>query len=140
MIFPHLTRLGLLSALLAASASAAESTTFRWRIEAGPSIWLKSRVAYGATTGSADPATTPRTDRFYDDGFNRVDASGNTGDGGAGPLPSRTGFFGFSNDSQVDLRAGTLSLHKVGLGEGIYRDAGDVARRPSWNRSEEHTS
>ena len=38
MIFPHLTRLGLLSALLAASGSAAESTTFRWRIEAGARI------------------------------------------------------------------------------------------------------
>jgi hypothetical protein len=127
-------RVWLLLALLPGAASAAESTTFRWRIEAGPSIWLKTRVAYGATA-SADPATTARTDRFYDDGFNRVDASGNLGDGSFGPLPSRTGFFGFTSDSQVDLRAGTLSLRKVGLGDGIYRDADDVAKRPAWNVS-----
>ena len=134
MNHPYLRSLGLFAALFAGNATAAESTTFRWRIEAGPSIWLKTRVAYGATA-SADPATTARTDRFYDDGFNRVDASGNLGDGSFGPLPSRTGFFGFTSDSQVDLRAGTLSLRKVGLGDGIYRDADDVAKRPAWNFS-----
>lgn len=129
---PSVHRVWLLLALLPGAAPAAESNTFRWRIEAGPSIWLKTKVSYGATA-SADPAATPRTDRFYDDGFNRVDSSGNLGDGNFGPLPSRTGFFGFTSDSQVDLRAGTLALHKVGAGEGLYRDAGDAFCRPSWN-------
>ena len=123
-----------LLAVLPGAAMAAESTTFRWRIETGPSIWLRTRVSYGAMP-SGDPSITPRTDRLYDDGFNRVDASGNLGDGSFGPLASRTGFFGFTSDSQVDLRAGTLALHKLGAAEGIYRSAGDVGKRPSWNVS-----
>jgi hypothetical protein len=114
------------------SVVAAESTTFRWRLEAGPSIWLKTKVAYGATS-SSDPATTAKTDRIYDDGFNRVDASGNLGDGGFGPLASRTGYFGFTSDGQVDLRAGTLALHRTTAGEGLYRDVGDTANRPAWH-------
>ena len=115
-----------------ASVVAAESTTFRWRLEAGPSIWLKTKVAYGATS-SSDPAATAKTDRFYDDGFNRVDSSGNLGDGAFGPLASRTGYFGFTSDSQVDLRAGTLALRRTTAGEGLYRDSGDIAERPSWH-------
>ncbi len=126
-------RLAVLLALASGvTVVAAESTTFRWRLEAGPSIWLKSKVAYGATS-SSDPAVTAKTDRIYDDGFNRVDSSGNLGDGAAGPLASRTGYFGFTSDSQVDLRAGTLALRRTSVGEGLYRDAGDVARRPAWH-------
>jgi hypothetical protein len=126
-------RLAVLLALgCGVSAFAAESTLFRWRLEAGPSIWLKTRVAYGATA-SPDPAATAKTDRIYDDGFNRVDASGNLGDAGFGPLASRTGYFGFTSDSQVDLRAGTLALHRTTAGEGLYRDAGDTGNRPAWH-------
>lgn len=126
-------RLAVLLALgSGVSVVAAESTTFRWRLEAGPSIWLKTKVAYGATS-SSDPAVTAKTDRIYDDGFNRVDSSGNLGDGAVGPLASRTGYFGFTSDSQVDLRAGTLALHRTTTGEGLYRDVGDTANRPAWH-------
>ena len=128
-------RLGVLVALGSGAALAAEPTTFRWRLEAGPSLWLKTKVAYGATGGATDPATTARTDRIYDDGFNRVDASANLGDAAGGPLASRTGYFGFVSDSQVDLRAGTLALRRTTAGEGLYRNAGDVAKRPAWHVS-----
>jgi hypothetical protein len=89
-------------------------------------------VTYGATT-TADPSAAPKSDRFYDDGFNRVDASGNLGDGPAGPLASRTGYFGFASDTQVDLRAGTLALHRTQLAEGPYYSARAATKQPAWH-------
>jgi len=130
-VCPHLMASAVDAAALRSSV-ASGAATFRWRLEAGPSVWLRTRVAYGANA-SADPSASAKTDRFYDDGFNRVDASGNLGDGAFGPLSSRTGYFGFTSDSQVDLKAGTLSLRRTGAGEGLYRDAGDIADRPSWH-------
>jgi hypothetical protein len=56
------------------------------------------------------PSLSSLTDRFYLNGYNRVDSSGNVGEGGAG-LPSRTGYFGFSTNSQVNLAAGTLAMN-----------------------------
>lgn len=115
-----------------AALTAAEPAGFRWHLEAGPSLWLNTRVTFGAHA-SADPAAGPKTDRFYDDGFNRVDASGNLGDGSFGPLASRTGYFGFNNDSQVDLRAGTLALRRVRLAGGDYLSATPVTAQPAWH-------
>ncbi len=115
-----------------AAATAADPAAFRWHVEAGPSLWLNTRVTFGANAG-ADPAAGPKSDRFYDDGFNRVDASGNLGDGSFGPLASRTGYFGFSNDSQVDLRAGTLALRRVRLAGGDYLAATPETEQPAWH-------
>lgn len=115
-----------------AALTAAEPAGFRWHLEAGPSLWLNTRVTFGAHAG-ADPAAGPKSDRFYDDGFNRVDASGNLGDGSFGPLASRTGYFGFSNDSQVDLRAGTLALRRVRLAGGDYLSATPETEQPAWH-------
>lgn len=111
---------------------AADPAAFRWHLEAGPSLWLKTRVTFGANAG-ADPSAAPKSDRFYDDGFNRVDASGNFGDGSTGPLASRTGYFGFSNDSQVDLKAGTLALHRTQLAGGDYQSATPATKQPAWH-------
>jgi hypothetical protein len=111
---------------------AADPAAFRWHLEAGPSLWLKTRVTFGANAG-ADPSAAPKSDRFYDDGFNRVDASGNLGDGSTGPLASRTGYFGFSNDSQVDLKAGTLALHRTQLAGGDYQSATPETKQPAWH-------
>ena len=111
---------------------AADPAAFRWHLEAGPSLWLKTRVTFGANAG-ADPSAAPKSDRFYDDGFNRVDASGNLGDGSFGPLASRTGYFGFSNDSQVDLKAGTLALRRVRLAGGDYLVATPETEQPAWH-------
>lgn len=115
-----------------AAVAAADPAAFRWHLEAGPSLWLKTRVTFGAQAG-ADPAAGPKSDRFYDDGFNRVDASGNLGDGSFGPLASRTGYFGFSNDSQVDLKAGTLALRRLQLAGGDYLSATPETSQPAWH-------
>ena len=76
------TALGILGS---AVLTAADSSTFRWRVDAGPSLWLNNRVTFGAYAG-AEPSLAARTDRFYDDGYNRVDASNNLGDGAGGLL------------------------------------------------------
>lgn len=120
------------SLLAGVAAHATPYGLFRVHLEAGPSLWFRTRVIYGANP-AVNPALAAKTDRFYDDGYNRVDASGNLGDSGVGPLASRTGYFGFINDNQVDLRAGTLALHRTGLGEGIYRSVDDGVKRPSWH-------
>ena len=95
--------------LLAGSTlGAAEPAAFRWHLDVGPTYLTRTRLTYGANA-SVDPSTAAKTDRTYDDGFNKVDASGNLGDGTATGLASRTGNFGFISDSQVDLKAGTLT-------------------------------
>lgn len=119
---------GALLAVVCAPALCAAPAP-RWVIEAGPSLWLNTEIEYVASV-PADPAATARADRVYDDGFNRVDASGNVGDGPGGPLASRTGYFGFSSDSQVDLRNGTLSLHQLSAAEGAYVASRRPERRP----------
>jgi hypothetical protein len=123
----------MLAALLVAGSTlvAAESAAFRWHLDVGPSYWTRTRLTYGAND-PVDPSTAAKTDRTYDDGFNKVDASGNLGDGTSTGLASRTGNFGFISDSQVDLKAGTLALHRTTALGGIYRDAGNAADRPSW--------
>ncbi len=97
----------------------------RLHVEAGPSWWFGTEIRYGAGSRS-DPSLAPRTNRTYDDGFNFVDASGNLGDGAAGPLASRTGNFGYNSDSQVNLGAGTLALNSIQAAPGNYLGA----RRP----------
>lgn len=117
------------SLLVAALSNVAAAARPRWHLEAGPSAWLGVDLSYGASA-AADPSTAARTDRFYDDGFNRVDASGNLGDGAGGALASRTGFFGFNNDNQVNLQAGTLALHRLQAAEGVYLKTSSPASRP----------
>ncbi len=56
------------------------------------------------------PALTPLANRTYLNGYNRVDSSGNLGEGSPG-LATRTGYYGFTSSSQVNLTAGTLALN-----------------------------
>jgi hypothetical protein len=119
-------RLALLSCLplLTASSSAAE----RWQLHVGYSGVSGLEIGC-AVPAPADPSTAARTDRDYDDGFNRVDATNNMGDGAGGPLPSRTGYFAFERDDQVDLTAGTLTLSSISAatdGKDASRDAADT--------------
>lgn len=58
------------------------------------------------------PPLAAGVDHHYLDGYNRVDSSGNQGDNGGG-LPSRTAFFGYDQDRQVDLAADTLTFHAL---------------------------
>lgn len=108
-----------------------EQKNSRWYIDAGPSIWLNSKISFGANN-KADPSSGPKSDRLYDDGYNRVDASGNLGDGIGGTLSSRTGYFGFTNNNQVDLKAGVLSMHRSQPAEGSYQNCTNIAKQPSW--------
>ncbi|MEY4939161.1 MAG: hypothetical protein RIQ93_896 [Verrucomicrobiota bacterium] len=120
----------VVAGLSAADAPAGEKRS-RWRIEAGPSLWFNTSIKYGATAG-AGPSTAAKTDRIYDNGYNRVDASGNLGDGPGGLLASRTGYFGFTSDNQVDLRAGTLSLNQL-QAAGDYSPVYRPALRPGFD-------
>jgi len=117
---------------IGAAGAAHEDDRFRWHLEAGPSLWLNNRVTYGALA-SANPATAAKSERYYDDGYNRVDASGNLGDGTAGPLASRTGYFGYASDKQVDLKAGTLALHLSRLSAGEYLTEKTSQKQPAWH-------
>jgi len=58
------------------------------------------------------PALTPLANRTYLNGYNRVDSSGNLGEGAPGLL-TRTGNFGFTSSSQVNPTAGTLALSQI---------------------------
>lgn len=124
----HALLRGSILSLVAATVVAAAPRSL-WHVSAGPGYLLNAEVRYGANL-AADPAATPKTDRFYDDGFNRVDASGNLGDSPGGPLSSRTGYFGYVRDSQIDLRAGTLALHQAQAAGGDYVPAVKPSGRP----------
>ena len=103
-----------------------EPATSRHHFGAGVPVWLKARGNITATR-STNPGAAPgapatlaagRVDRFYDDGFNRVNAAGNPALGlGGTPV---TSFFGDQADAQVAnaVGAGTLSLHSVQLNGG----------------------
>jgi hypothetical protein len=123
----HALLRGSIISVVAATAVAAAPRSL-WHVSAGPSFLLNAEVRYGANS-AADPALTPKTDRLYDDGFNRVDASGNLGDSAGGPLSSRTGYFGYLRDSQVDLRAGTLALHQAQAAGSDYVPAATPTAR-----------
>ena len=88
--------------------------------------WINAHAKFTATRATnpgaapAAPATLAdgRVDRFYDDGFNRVNSAGNPVLLGA----TRTSFFGYQSDAQVvnAAGAGTLSLHSLRLNGGDY--------------------
>jgi hypothetical protein len=112
------------------SVGAADVGDSRWSLDLGPSAWTNVDVSFGANTPT-DPSTATKTDRVYDDGFNKIDSSGNLGDNLSTGLPGRTGNFGFLSDSQVDLVAGTLALRRASLAEGVYDKAGSSTRGPN---------
>jgi hypothetical protein len=102
-----------MSMIMAAAASAATAQTrhltaedlgcgcdeplnrFGISYRAGFNITTKFKHLGGlASPNNPGPATGGAVDRFYDDGYNRVDNSGNTGD--------ITTFWGYENSSQYD--------------------------------------
>lgn len=96
--------------------------TYRQEIGVGVMSVLNVKVAAGVAI-PVDPSLAARSDRNYVDGFNRVDSSGNLGEGAPG-LASRTGNFGFTSNSQVDLQRGTLAWHALSPGESKYFERG----------------
>lgn len=84
-------------------------------------VWLNAKAKFTATRATNPGAAAGgAAERFYDDGYNRVDSTGNAPVVLGGP-PS-TSFFGYANDAQVVnvVGAGTLSLHAVQLNGGDY--------------------
>lgn len=76
----------------------------------------------GAAPGSPATLADGRVDRFYDDGYNRVNLAGN-------PVLSgepRTSFFGYQSDVQVanlpaaPATGGAISMHSLELSGGDY--------------------
>lgn len=84
-------------------------------------VLLNAKAQFSATRATnPGPAVGGAAERAYDDGYNRVDATGNSPAAVGGP-PS-TSFFGYANDVQVvnAVGAGTLSLHAVQVNGGDY--------------------
>jgi len=98
---------------------------------AGVSMEGVSDSRSGTITG--DPALDGRQDRYYDDGFNRLNSVGNPTIAGTAPseLFPRTTHFGFLDNRQVSPPSfgpagsipGSLSLHDVTLVGGGYTSA-----------------
>ena len=94
----------------------------------GTPVWLKARANFTAARATnpgaapSAPATLAdgRVDRFYDDGYNRVNSVGNPVLGGE----PRTSFYGFQSGVQLLPTAGSgtvsLALHSVALNGGDY--------------------
>lgn len=82
----------------------------------------------GIITG--DPSVDSRADRFYDDGYVRVNALGNPTIPGTGPADTfpRTSYFGFQSNQQVTepdfsgatIVPGSVSYHNVRLNGGTF--------------------
>jgi hypothetical protein len=101
-------------------------------------VWFNANAQFkgkrASTPGNDDG--DPFTFRIYDNGFNRVDSTGNL----VSPPPpgkysiNRTSFFGYQDSSQVvndtdftdseliDPHGGTLSLHSAAISGGEYED------------------
>lgn len=87
----------------------------RWSAGAGYSTMIGLKAEFsglgGTPSSSGIPSSDPGTDRTYDDGFNRVDSTGNTG--------GITWNWGYEKASQYDQGASTISMSSssvVGLG------------------------
>ena len=76
------------------------------------------------------PSLSALSNRTYLDGYNKVDSSNNIAEGSPG-LTSRTGNFGYSSNSQVNLTAGTIGMHTYGLPAGPYASLGNHQGSPS---------
>ncbi len=129
----------LLSALLAATgAPAQERSKSRHQFGVQIPVWFNAKASFSAraATNPGPDDGSPTTDRFYDDGYNRVDSTGNA----VSPAPPanysfpRTSFFGYASDAQASsipgvtpatdpdpaLTGGTLALHSVAINGGQY--------------------
>jgi hypothetical protein len=94
-------------------------------------VWLNAKARFTATRATnPGPAAGGAAERFYDDGYNRVDSTGNAPAVLGGP--ASTAFFGYASDAQVAnaVGAGTLSLHSVQLNGGDY--TGNLQNRPQF--------
>lgn len=107
--------------VVAAGQNLQEHAVSRHHIGVGLPVWLNAKAKFTTTRATnPGPAAGGTAARFYDDGYNRVDSTGNAPAVIGGP-PS-TSFFGYASDAQVvnAVGAGTLALHAVQLNGGDY--------------------
>ena len=110
------------------AADLEERTESRHHFGASLPVWLKAGAKFTATRATnPGPAAGSAVDRFYDDGYNRVNAAGNPVLPPAGPFAMpRTSFFGYQSDGQVanlpasPAAGGALSMHSGQLNGGDY--------------------
>ncbi|MEN9576120.1 MAG: hypothetical protein RL514_3975 [Verrucomicrobiota bacterium] len=116
--------LGALALPTVASAqNLAEPVVGRHHFGASLPVWLNAHAKFTSTRATnPGPGTGSASERFYDDGYSRVDSTGNAPAGaGLNNFP-RTSFFGYASDVQVNnvVGAGTLDLHSAQLNGGDY--------------------
>jgi hypothetical protein len=79
------------------------------RLTFGPRVGFNVRGGFTSAVGNPasnpGPATGGGLDRFYDDGYVRVDSSGNAG--------GKTWFWGYENATQVSAAADTISMNAL---------------------------
>lgn len=99
----------------------------------GLPVWLNAHATFSAARAT-DPGPndgSPYRNRNYDDGYNRVDSTGNatTPPAGSATAPPysfpRTSYFGYASDNQAANSAlpptgGTLALHSFQINGGDY--------------------
>ena len=119
-------------------ASAQELTDWaspRGQLGVSVPFWFNAHARFtGVRANNPGPLTGGTVNRTYDDGYSRVDATGNAPVGG---LPS-TSYFGYASDAQVVnvVGAGTLALHSQSLNGGDYTRK--VDNRPEFPGLELH--
>jgi len=128
----------LSAVLLVCGAQGQERSQSRHQFGVQVPVWFNAKANFSArrATNPGPNDGNPATDRFYDDGFNRVDSTGNA----VSPAPPanysfpRTSFFGYTSDAQATsipgvtpatdpdpgLTGGTLALHSVAINGGEY--------------------
>ena len=115
-----LTSSCLLTAVACGSAlEAGEPNQRPNRLTFAPRVGFNVQAGFGSSLG--DPATNPGpatgggVDRTYDNGYVRVDSSGNAG--------GKTWYWGYDNGAQVNQAADTITMNAVtGAGEGAIDD------------------
>lgn len=110
------------AALLASLAVLTQPAKAEYEHTVGVSVFKLLNVKVSAAIHDpsvAAPAGSALSNRIYLNGYNRVDSSNNLGEGAPG-LPSRTGYFGFTSNSQVNLAADTLAMNLILPGNDPY--------------------
>src|SRR5581483_6583262 len=83
---------------------------------------IKSSFEHVGRIGLSNPGPATRaTDHFYDDGYNRVDSTGNDHFG-----DQSTTFWGYQNDSQYDSSGtGSIAMHSASAPGGSSKNTDD---------------
>lgn len=126
----------LLLAVCGLPAAGQAEEDSRHHVGVGMPVWINAKARFSAARAT-DPGPndgSPTRNRFYNDGFNRVDSTGNAAPPGGVPLTSA---FGYANrDVQVvqatavPLTPGSLALHSAQINGGDYTRSRDNAASP----------